>query len=598
MHNGNDVGCWFSDSTYYQKEGFQMLKVKTIILLLLSILILLFSSRRIGFSQQIDISGDWEGFYYIPISGYSLVNYTITQTGNDFSGTYTTNRTSGSFQGTIDGTDLTFSVKQDTPSECQGEGTGTGKVDEEVMTFLIDWYECTESGKITGLSAITRNRIDADPWIGLSKIKYPWGEIEGSLWGKIIYPDIKSATLVTPLGEEIALAQDDGSSRWVCSIGDFPGEYVSKRFPDGIYYFKILLNDDTKCSDFSIITGDFPDQFPNITYPANGEKIKDDEDLTVTWEQWKSSPNTDYNIYFNSINESLMLEPYDTQIILPHSDIEFNNIYEIRLQFNNNTFHRGSKQTVTIINFSTGSFILDTFVGLCKNKLPSGNIGYSFAASAQGISFKKVSLTSPLGKVMELELFTDNEWWVTISEDSQQKLETRFPDGEYRFDIILQDNSTESKTVQLDGDFPEGFLDFTSHENNVSVDYNNSLKIVWESSQTSTYFAIYQYDSLPDETGINIISNGIRIWEEYAEPKSSSVSLPQGVLTQNNIYEAKLISHNFNDNGGLKAAVSSLFFTTTQESPAEPPPNEPSDKDGDDGGICFINALNPELNQK
>lgn len=598
MHNGNDVGCWFSDSTYYQKEGFQMLKVKTIILLLLSILILLFSSRRIGFSQQIDISGDWEGFYYIPISGYSLVNYTITQTGNDFSGTYTTNRTSGSFQGTIDGTDLTFSVKQDTPSECQGEGTGTGKVDEEVMTFLIDWYECTESGKITGLSAITRNRIDADPWIGLSKIKYPWGEIEGSLWGKIIYPDIKSATLVTPLGEEIALAQDDGSSRWVCSIGDFPGEYVSKRFPDGIYYFKILLNDDTKCSDFSITTGDFPDQFPNITYPANGEKIKDDEDLTVTWEQWKSSPNTDYNIYFNSINESLMLEPYDTQIILPHSDIEFNNIYEIRLQFNNNTFHRGSKQTVTIINFSTGSFILDTFVGLCKNKLPSGNIGYSFAASAQGISFKKVSLTSPLGKVMELELFTDNEWWVTISEDSQQKLETRFPDGEYRFDIILQDNSTESKTVQLDGDFPEGFLDFTSHENNVSVDYNNSLKIVWESSQTSTYFAIYQYDSLPDETGINIISNGIRIWEEYAEPKSSSVSLPQGVLTQNNIYEAKLISHNFNDNGGLKAAVSSLFFTTTQESPAEPPPNEPSDKDGDDGGICFINALNPELNQK
>jgi len=506
-----------------------------------------------------DLAGDWTGVYHTTVLGYQLADLVIEQTGNHITSTYNTSTgVSGAVVGVIDGSELYLFITQAAP--CEGAFTGTAQLRDETLTFSGTGSDCAGDVEITGV--FTQNDIEADPWVNLNKIKNPSGPVEGSFWARVNLPDIQSVSVITPTFEQYPLFWDTEDERWVTSVSDFPGVQLSQRFPDGIYYFDILFNDDSRGFDATIVTGTFPEVFPNISYPVHAGSIDETKDLTIRWDKWQY-PGFGIWLSVDGILD-VGLPGNATEYLIPAYTLDDETIYEIWLAFNNSSGFPSNKGMVSTINFWTGDGPL-VYLGVevYHTMSPAAEPGVLFHASAINPDITEARVSTPLQEPFALTPEGDGQTWSIRVMDSD---EARFPDGVYSFDIDLHQRSSKDYTVTLSGDFPAQFPNITSPDNLATLDASQVINIQWDpwspdpQEDTFVYLLIEEIDAVPGDW--SLAPDGTRVWYYEGGPSVSGTSIPESFLPAGSTFQLIALFGSDFGSAGTKGTISWIFFST------------------------------------
>ncbi|MCX6349279.1 MAG: hypothetical protein NTV79_07260 [Candidatus Aureabacteria bacterium] len=89
------------------------------------------------------ISGTWEGTFSTSLVDTSSLTMTVSQDGNEFSGTYSGADFSGSLTGTITGNTITFDL--DPSPDCPGDFDGSGAISGSSLTLTFSGADCLGS---------------------------------------------------------------------------------------------------------------------------------------------------------------------------------------------------------------------------------------------------------------------------------------------------------------------------------------------------------------------------------------------------------------------------------------------------------------------
>ena len=245
-----------------------MIAIKRAIVCFFSSIFILLFINCIAVAE--DFSGTWYGKYFVKNAGPYTTNFELSQSGSIITGSYTT---STGLTGTISGSalDNTINFSIEEPSVCEGVIFGVGILQGEVLILSINETNCPELKTFSG--AATRNHVATNRWVNAIKRKYVANNnfIEGEIWCHVDDPQspvvktIKSARFITPLGEIIPMELDNEDGRWEAYRECGQASLLSSRFPDGVYGFDMIFEDDTKGAEFVTLSGDYPDEYPIIT---------------------------------------------------------------------------------------------------------------------------------------------------------------------------------------------------------------------------------------------------------------------------------------------------------------------------------------------
>lgn len=94
----------------------------------------------------VDVTGTWEGTYSTSLIPFAQTTFTLTQSGSNVTGTYSTStgvggEATGSFSGRINENTITFTLNQTTP-ECPGTFSGIATVTGNTMNFTFTGSDC------------------------------------------------------------------------------------------------------------------------------------------------------------------------------------------------------------------------------------------------------------------------------------------------------------------------------------------------------------------------------------------------------------------------------------------------------------------------
>ena len=110
--------------------------------------------------------------------------------------------------------------------------------------------------------------------------------------------------------------------------------------------------------------------------------------------------------------------------------------------------------------------------------------------------FQSITLTSPLNNQYSLGLADEGDQWDSGEQGTAADITSEFVDGDYRFDIVYTDATTESRIAQLGGSFPIFPSSLSLTGNTVSWDtWINPVPLshieltVFETNGTGEFFA-------------------------------------------------------------------------------------------------------------
>ncbi len=116
------------------------MKIKS--LLLLSIfLCCLYSCDKSENQDKVDVAGTYKGTYSSSLVGITDFMLIINQDGNTISGNYYSDISTGTISGSVDGSNLTFTLTQ-TTSYCTGTFTGSGTISGNTISFSFQGTDC------------------------------------------------------------------------------------------------------------------------------------------------------------------------------------------------------------------------------------------------------------------------------------------------------------------------------------------------------------------------------------------------------------------------------------------------------------------------
>lgn len=550
-----------------------MLPIKRTIICCFSAIFILLFINCIAIAE--DFSGTWYGKYFVKNAGPYTTNFVLSQSGSTITGSYTT---SSGLTGTISGSalDNTISFSIEEPGVCEGVISGTGILHGEVLILSINKTNCPELMTFSG--AATRNHVDTNRWVNAIKRKYVAHNnfIEGEIWSHVDDPQspvvktIKSARFITPLGEIIPMELDNEDGRWEADRECGQASLLSSRFPDGVYGFDMIFEDNTKGAEFVTLSGDYPDEYPIITYPSNNSVIDETADLNITWNPASSSVTGLYYSTEDSDSADLSghLPSTATGVTIPANTYSNSSRCAFHISFDRHKpVSRCNKIKSTEIEFYTDiNFAEHHQLLLLKSKSPNGEISGVLTAEIYGNNIKSVTISKDSGgeNIALIQDSNKNKWGIVVI-DTLPNIISRFPDGNYIFEVIFNDDSTITRSVTMDDDFPVAYPLFHSPEHGQTLSRKSNFKIFWDmyadndSQGRYIMLQVDEIDSINSLLGTNDQGNDINgtfVMNNFFLPETTEVTLTPGMLPSKGALRIMLIFINFGSDYSGKGSLS------------------------------------------
>lgn len=432
-----------------------------------------------------DLTGSWKGSYHVSSTRLGTLDFDLVQRGKKLEGTILDGgEVVTTFNGDVSANVITFSLEH--PETCHGIIAGSGVVQGEILTWRVESAEC--SWLLEAQGAATRKPYATGRWInGIQTKTITGNQVEGGIWCQVSDPagkQIRMATVVTPRHEEFGLEHDENEGRWATYITSGPASFLNHVFPDGVYGFNLIFEDNSRGAAFVTLTGDYPDEFPLITSPAASAVVDETKELSVTWATPSSSVTSVYWKIMAGANEESdgHLPASATQLSIPPNTYGNKEMAVVSISYNRKVlgvFSNKIKETEHLF-FTTKNWSGHPRMVVGKVVSPEGEHSGFLQTELMGRSIKAVALKGGREKEgVSLSKRSENVWGFIMS-DSLENITARFPNGIYRMEVTYTDQSKENIELLLAGEIPEKVPLIITPKHGLKMDREKSFGLVWD----------------------------------------------------------------------------------------------------------------------
>ena len=512
-----------------------------------------------------DLSGSWSGYFYGDwTTAKQEIDLIIHQTGNviEASSEYRVSGVSGNFSGTGEGEHYTVQFSH-TYESCNFSGTAQATLRGGVLAFEANGRDCNGvEGTARGAVVRTGSSLFSEgTWLNIDKMKYPSKLIKTTLWAGVddISEKIHSVAIITPKGAKIEGFEIDPSEspkRWETGY-EMPLSHLEDIWPDGIYVYDITLIDGGHEYSFTMLSGQFPGQFPSLTSHENEDFLDPAVENLLEWEQWTTDPGLTGIIYLG-LGDSFYEPKTSTSLRVPAGSLTADEMEDFDVNFHFYSLDRSSKNMTTGYYLRTGDHVVSD-AWLMKAKVitePGDEIGL-IVAGLEGVDIKGVQLKKPDGTIafsLARGEKADGEWeGVAVVPDSGQ-LESLFPDGIYTMAITYSDDAVGTITKEITGEYPSSYPAISAPLAGTTVDWSRDFQTSWsewEEFSAADTFVVATVSPL--EGAARPAFKSDEVWGTTEGIGADGVLVPPGVLPPGKEYGITILFGKGTVNGEWKA---------------------------------------------
>lgn len=512
-----------------------------------------------------DLSGSWSGYFYGDWSTTKQqIDLIINQTGEviEASSEYRVSGISGNFSGTGEGERYTVQFSHAYDS-CNFSGTAQASLRGGVLAFEANGRDCNGiEGTARGAVVRTGSTLSSEAsWLNIEKRKYPSELMKASLWSGVDDPSekINSVAIITPKGAKIEGFVIDPSElpkRWETGY-EMPLSHLEDIWPDGIYVHDITLIDGNHEYIFTMVSGNFPGQFPNLTSHENEDYLDPAVDNLLEWDPWTADPGLLGTVYLG-LGDSFYESKTSTSLRVPAGSLPVDEMEDFGVNFHFYSLDRSAKNMATDYYLRTGNHVVSE-AWLIKAKVitePGDEIGL-IVAGLEGVDVKSVQLKKPDGTIafsLAKGEKADGEWegGAVVTESGQ--LESLFPDGIYTMAITYSDDAVGTITKEIAGEYPSSYPAISVPLAGTTVDWNRDFQASWDE---------WEDFSAPDTFVVATVSplagaampafKSDEVWGTTEGIGADGVLVPPGVLPPGQEYGITILFAKGSLNGEWKA---------------------------------------------
>jgi hypothetical protein len=194
--------------------------------------------------------------------------------------------------------------------------------------------------------------------VKLAEQRAPDGSISGYFFAHLDAANVTGVTVTVPgTGEVLPMTFNDGASSWQTSLPDLTmtdlGALIA-RFPDGQYVFNITFAGGIPGSSSSLLGGDFPAVFPEITAPVHGSQVDAAQPVEIRWTRWLPAPVAGSFVSGCTETYGCWATSADgTQAVIPAGRLPTGASVRLDVNFVNRNGTGGSKATASWVQVAT-----------------------------------------------------------------------------------------------------------------------------------------------------------------------------------------------------------------------------------------------------
>lgn len=530
------------------------------------------------FANAADFSGTWQGPYYYNQETYGhpeSLTVTIIQTSNSITGTFASSTgDTGSFSGQAY-TDHFVGSWERPVGPFTTRGNFLARLQNDVLVWEGIGYLTGDTGTISG--ALTKNWVtNASHWLTVTKNHYPSGSAKGGMWCSLSEPSgkpVSSAVLVTPHCNPVYV------NRWDAKENRYEGSYeydvanVYNAYPNGIYTFSIQFQDGSKGACFSMLSGSFSAQVPEITTPLPNTEFNESLTLPITWNPW-TNPGifNDILIYFD-IDHLQSFPNNQTGYELPPNTIPDNHLESFKVSFNRPSGYYTNKGVESYSYIRTANHKVDDhWCCKIKVKLPSGAFAGAFIVGMDVSGITGATLIPPAGAAGSVIHLSQGEEKMVKWEGGARfaafaDLEAAYPDGIYILRVNYTDATQEDIPINLNGDYPSEIPAISQPVHLSHLNWWEGFPAswsAWSQSNITGNFISTNLNTMTASTEAAFLSSE-EVWGGD-DTEAGGENVPHGVLASGKIY-AYLVWFVQEVNPGAMKATGNVVFVNTSEMP-------------------------------